>query len=154
MGHKSRASDWSWGRLFQRRWTRKRLWGFSSLFLLSNSDRRRRGCLHFFYGKRWGRSEENSRTFPGPASKWDREEKEREWWYRSYKLKNKLVFDTEQEMGSEALQLVVNNQDLPGSGSGKLPGYPWGSRRGRRMRSVATWLPELSVLSGFGDTEN
>ena len=39
-------------------------------------------------------------------------------------------------------------------GGEKLPGYPWGSRRGREMRSVATWLPELSVLSGFGDTEN
>lgn len=39
-------------------------------------------------------------------------------------------------------------------GSGKLPGYPWGSRRGREMSSVATWRPELSVLSGFGDTEN
>lgn len=39
-------------------------------------------------------------------------------------------------------------------GGEKLPGYPWGSRKGREMRSVATWLPELSVLSGFGDTEN
>lgn len=57
-------------------------------------------------------------------------------------------------MGSEALQLVLNNQDLPGSGQWEAAWVPLGKQEGQRMRSVATWLPELSVLSGFGDTEN